>query len=102
MKNGKRIGIIFLALVCFAGLCMFAHQTIQEEKELYKLRNFYTETLQSKIDAESKSEVCERKNSVLNEKNKQLEVTIQEKDKTIANKDAEIQKLKQEITNLKK
>ena len=102
MEKGKRIGIFILTIICFIGLCVFAHDTIQEEKELYKLRNFYTETLQSKVDAEEDSAACKRKVSNLNEKNKQLEATIQDKDKIIADKDAEIQQLKQEITNLKK
>ena len=102
MKNGKRIGIIILALVCFAGLCMFAYQTIQEEKELYKLRSFYTETLTSKINAEEENEVNKRKINVLNQKVKEQEKTIKEKDATIADKDAQIKKLNQEIANLKK
>jgi len=102
MKKGKRIGIIIIIIISFIGLGAFTYRTIQEEKELTRLRNFYSETLQSKIDAEKENEINKQKITVLTEKNKELEATIQEKDKTIANKDAQINKLNQEITNLKK
>lgn len=102
MKNGKRIVILVLIGIALSGLALFAQNTIKDEKELYKLRSFYTETLTSKINAEEENEVNKRKITVLNQKIKEQEKTIKEKDAAIADKDAQIKKLNQEIVNLKK
>lgn len=102
MEKGKRIVIVIGMIIGFIGLCMFAYNTTQDEKELSKLRNFYTETLQSKINAEEENEVNKRKITVLKQNNQTCEKTVEEQKKKISEYETKIASLQKEIDALKK
>ena len=95
MKKGKRIVILILIGLALGGIGAFARRTIQEEKELYKLRSFYSETIEKQVKAEEENAINKRKIEVLNEK-------INEKEKTIKELNKEKENLQKQVADLKK